>query len=88
MDRNRLYKIEIDGLIVGEIWPAQTLSFNVRPGEHEVRVKIDFMSSNRLKINVNSLETIELACRGKGSANALVHTFFKRSAYLDVHQVT
>lgn len=67
MDRNRLYKIVIDGVTVGELWPGQVGTFAVSAGSHNVEVKIDFMKSNELTVQVAATQIAELACRGHGS---------------------
>lgn len=88
MDRNRLYKVVVDGKTVGELWPKENGFFNLAPGEHRLFVKIDFMRSKELSIAFEPGETVELACRGGGSALALFRTIFRRSAYLDLHEIT
>lgn len=88
MDRNRLYKVTIDGRDEGEFWPNQRLSFDVGAGEHRVVVKIDFMRSNELVVPVQAGDVVDLTCSGRGSALALWNTFFRRKAYLDLHLMT
>jgi hypothetical protein len=88
MDRNRQYKIVIDGETMGEMWPEKTCYIPVEPGPHQVEIKIDFMGSNRLEVTVDSGETAELACRGHGSPLAFVHTLIKRHNYLELHLMT
>jgi hypothetical protein len=88
MDRNRVYEVVIDGSAVGELWPSQSEWFNVPPGEHLVRVKIDFMGSNELHVAPIEGEVLELTCRGRSSPMAIVSTVFKRNTYLDLHAMT
>jgi hypothetical protein len=88
MDRNRLYRVFIDGADAGECWPGQTVSFSVRPGSHTVRVKIDFMGSNEVNVNLGEFEVAELACSGRGSAAAMFRTIFRRNEYLDLHPMS
>jgi len=88
MDRNRLYKVLIDGDEAGTAWPGQRLSFDVPSGEHRVAVKVDFMRSNELAVGAQAGEVVELACCGRGSAIALFNTIFRRNAYLDLHVMT
>jgi len=84
MDRNRVYKISIDGNTVGELWPNQRGAYLVTPGLHRIRVKIDFMKSNELSAEVSDGETLELTCLGHGSLSPFFNTFFRRNAYLDL----
>jgi hypothetical protein len=88
MDRNRVYKVVIDGSDVGELWPSQSDWFNVRLGEHLVRVKIDFMGSNELHVALAEGDLVELACRARSSAMAMFSTVFGRNSYLDLHAIT
>lgn len=85
MDRNRVYKVIIDDLVVGELWPAQSGSFDISAGQHRVRVKIDFMGSRELVVSANAGEVVELTCKGHGSAAAMFNTFFRRNSYVDLH---
>ena len=86
MDRNRLYKVVIDGQQVGELWPGQRLSFDVASGDRRVLVKIDFMRSNELVLAPQPGDVIDLTCTGRGSLMvAFFNTFFRRKAYLDLH---
>ena len=87
-DRNRLYKVLIDDREVGGVWGAQSVAFDVPPGEHTVRIKIDFMGSNTVAVELQQLETAELACRGGGPFRALYTTVFFRNRYLDLHPMT
>jgi hypothetical protein len=88
LDRNRLYRVFIDGQMVGEVWAGHSVAFNVKPGEHAVRLKIDVMGSNTVSVRLKKLETAELACRGGGSLWALWRTVFFRNRYLDLHPIT
>jgi hypothetical protein len=82
MDRNRVYKVLIDGEVSGELWPDKSETFRVRPGEHRVQVRIDFMKSNEFSTSIEDGQSLELQCSGKGSAMALFNTLFRRNAYL------
>ncbi len=88
MDRNRLYKVVIDGSIACELWPNQNIRIDVPPGQHNVRVKIDVMGSNEMAVQLEAGEVVELACRGNGSLLALFNTLFRRNSYLDLHFIT
>ena len=88
VDRNRLYKVLVDGKEVGELWPGQRLSINAPSGERRVLVKIDFMRSNELVLSPESGEVVDLTCTGRGSPMAFFNTVFRRKAYLDLHPMT
>jgi len=88
MDRNRRYKVIVDGSAVGELWPKENGLFDFPPGEHRIHVKIDFMRSNEMTVSAESGEVLELSCTGRGSLPALFRTIFRRSSYLDLHRIT
>jgi hypothetical protein len=88
MDRNRVYKVVVDGETSGEIWPNQLGTYSVTPGEHRVQVRIDFMKSNEMSVSLDDGQTLELTCSGRGSAWAFLHTVFRRNAYLSLQSKT
>lgn len=88
MDRNRRYKVLIDGQVVGKLRKNQSESYGVTSGEHQVRVKIDFVKSNSLTVSVPVGQTLNLNCRGHGSLVALFNTLFRWNKYLDLEQVS
>ncbi len=88
MDRNRIYKVVIDGKTVGELWPGQAGFFDVSPGAHRVRVKIDLMGSPELEVSLDRGQVIDLLCTGAGSAMAMFTTLFRRNSYLDLRPMT
>lgn len=88
MDRNRLYRIEVDGSIVGEVWPNQSAFIALSPGAHTIKVKIDFMSSNELQVEIHPGDAVRLVCRGSGSVVALFRTLFKWKSYLTLERAS
>jgi hypothetical protein len=88
MDRNRVYKVVLDGTVAGELWPGKSERFSVEPGAHKVRVKIDFMKSNEMDISAVDGQTVELACRGHSSLLAMFNTVFNRNRYLNLDHMT
>lgn len=88
MDRNRVYKVMIDGDLVGELWPEQIGTFNVGTGTHTVRVKIDFLKSDPLAVDLEAGGIAELACRGAGSLTALLRALTRPTRYLALHPIT
>jgi hypothetical protein len=47
-DKRRAYKVLIDGAEIGRIRDGETRDFPVSPGQHTVRVKIDWTGSEEL----------------------------------------
>jgi len=48
-DRWRRYWLELDGTKVATIAPKSTLSIDISPGYHRLRITIDWCSSNTLE---------------------------------------
>lgn len=88
MDRNRQYKVLIDGQMVGNLWKNQSESYGVTSGEHQVRIKIDFLKSNALTVSIPVGQTVNLYCRGHGSLVALFNTLVRWNKYLDLDLVS
>ena len=49
-DAFRAYRIIIDGTRAGELWPGGEVECPVVPGEHEVRVHIDWTGSRPVRV--------------------------------------
>jgi hypothetical protein len=61
------FSVIIDGIDRGEVWARQTKALDVRPGEHEVRVKRGrLITSNIIKVTVDSTKTVDVACSIRG----------------------
>jgi hypothetical protein len=71
--RLRSYRVFIDGALVGRIAANQTLSFPVTPGEHRLRVKVDWTGSREIGVTVPP--DPQLICGGPGQGTFL--TFAK-----------
>ena len=56
-DALRKYHIIIDGSKAGTISPGKTVEFPVEVGNHTIKVKIDWYSSDTLSLNVEANET-------------------------------
>jgi hypothetical protein len=82
IDRNRLYKVVVDGRTEGDLWPEQVGFFSLAPGEHCIKVTIDSVT-----VFLETDEVVDLACRGKDRAT-LFNTIVRRRAYLDLSVMT
>lgn len=61
-DRFRAYKAFLDGAEVGRIQRDQTMKLDVDPGDHEIFLTIDWVSSNKLVFRVKPNEEVYLEC--------------------------
>jgi hypothetical protein len=62
VDRARAYKVLIDGEIAGEIRHGESRSFNVPPGRHQLRLKIDWAMSKSMDIDLPSGAQATIRC--------------------------
>jgi hypothetical protein len=61
-DRLREYRIFIDGQQVGDIKPGETEVFTLPPGRHELRLKIDWGSSEKLQVDLGDNDRAQFVC--------------------------
>ncbi|MFJ3224597.1 hypothetical protein ACIPJS_14760 [Streptomyces sp. NPDC086783] len=67
-DLLRGYEVLIDGRKVGQVRRRQRARYDVTPGPHTVRMRIDWCSSPDVKITVAAGESVTLICEPNGSA--------------------
>jgi len=82
MDRNRRYKVLLDGRPVAEVWPAETAKVRAEPGRHRVQIRIDIYRSNEVTVDLSNGEQVELVCLGRGVWRSLVAGLFRWHSYL------
>lgn len=61
-DRLRAYQVYIDGQKMGQIKPDETEIFDVPPGRHELRLKIDWGSSETLQVDLGEHDVAKFVC--------------------------
>jgi hypothetical protein len=66
-DRLRSYEVEVDGKKGARLKPGGTANVPVAPGNHGVRITIDWCSSRRVEVSVAEGETRRLRCRAAGN---------------------
>lgn len=54
INRFRAYKIILDGICVEKIKNNQNIELNIKPGNHEIYLKIDWCKSNKVKFRGDS----------------------------------
>ena len=90
-DRLRDYKIELDGTIIGTIADGQKKSFDVKPGSHVLRMKIDWGGSNRLSFQAHSGKNLHFKCasraRGAKVFLAIVYASVLAQRYIKLELV-
>jgi hypothetical protein len=85
-DRIRDFLVILDGQEIGRIADGGSKTFIVPPGEHELRLKIDWCGSKTLKISLRAGERVALRCgsslRGFRLLLALFYITVGRNRYL------
>lgn len=70
-DRARAYKVVIDGATVGSLRHGQEDVFEVAPGAHSVRLRLDWAGSESMTVDLAPGEEARLQCGSRGGKAAL-----------------
>ncbi len=62
-DRFRKYIVEVDASDVGKIGNDSTATFELSPGEHRLRLRIDWTGSKTISFRAEPGETVDFVCR-------------------------
>ncbi|MDY6965783.1 MAG: hypothetical protein SVM80_07425 [Halobacteriota archaeon] len=62
VDGARKYRIILDNKELGVISRGEIKDFEIRPGMHEVFLKIDWCRSNKLQFNIQENQRIKFIC--------------------------
>ena len=85
-DRLRVYRVLLDGIEIGRVGNGETKSFDVKPGQHHLALKIDWGSSNAIDFGIANDQSVKFMCgsnlRGFRLAIGLYYAIFARSKYL------
>lgn len=73
-DNLRKYKLVIDGEQCGTIGRGETVTQQLEPGRHSVKLTINWCSSEKLTVDIAGDETVKLWCRPR--ANPLTVLWF------------
>lgn len=82
-DLIRSYKIVLDGEVVGKIKQKREATIDVAPGEHTLRMKIDWTGSPEIPFTISAGETLEFVCRPAGTATDF-GDLASKDAYIDL----
>jgi hypothetical protein len=84
-DRMRPYRVLVDNELVGMVGDQEVQIFSVSPGEHTVWLKLDWTTSNKVKVLVGDTEQVSLVCRpGGGDLSAGFDAIFKHRRYIEL----
>lgn len=80
-DRFRAYHVLIDGQDVGEIRLGESTAFEVSEGRHEVFLKIDWVRTKSIVLNLDQGEKAKLSCGARTPILALYWATLGRKRY-------
>ena len=84
-DRMRPYRVLVDNELVGMVGDQEVQTFPVSSGEHTVWLKLDWTTSNKVKVFVGETEQVSLVCRpGGGDLSTGFDAIFKRRRYMEL----
>lgn len=90
-DSLRNYLVELDGIIIGKIANGQSESFEVKPGTHVLRLKIDWGGSNEVKFKISKNEIIRFRCasrmKGFRAWLVIVYAVFLSNRYIELERI-
>lgn len=61
-DRLRPYRVIIDDQKIGAIKPGETEVFSFPPGSHQLQLKIDWASSEKLQVDLGDDDQVKFVC--------------------------
>ena len=89
-DKLRAYQVVVDGNSIGEINDGDTKSFDVKPGVHTLRMKIDWGGSNEVEFKLSRNETINFRCAssmtGLRGWFGVVYVLFLPNRYVELER--
>lgn len=89
-DRLRSYRVELDGKIIDQIKDGEFKSFDVGPGKHSLRLKIDWARSNKVVFEMEEGEDVDFVCRSALAGKewmASIYAIFLPHKYIELEQV-
>jgi hypothetical protein len=92
VDRRRAYRVCIDGETAGKIKPGEAQVFEISPGQHELQLKIDWCTSDRLKIDAGDTGQAKFLCKPRATQGSRMRLGFQilyaitwgRTRYIDL----
>ncbi len=85
-DSLRAYQVEIDGQRVGKLRPGQVKDFPVLPGEHGIRLMVDWCSSPVRIVRLSPGQWTHFVCRPNGWFFEVWRIFFSAGDYIRLDQ--
>lgn len=85
-DRIRAYRVLLDGNEIGRIGNGETKSFDIKPGQHQLALKIDWCGSAAINFGIANDQCVKFQCgsnlRGFRLFLAVYYAIFAWRKYL------
>lgn len=87
-DRGRPYAVLLNGQKIGQVANGESVEFEILPGHHLLRLRIDWMGSPALSFEIEPGEDAEFTCQsGCGTPIfALVRSLWQRDAWVELER--
>jgi hypothetical protein len=87
-DAIRAYQVELDGEVIGKINRGESVGFDIQPGRHRLRLKIDWCGSPDIDFEIQTGQVLKFECGNNVPALLdLIYITFLRNKYLWLRQV-
>lgn len=91
-DRLRAYRVLLDDTEIGRLGYGESKTFAVPPGQHQIRLTIDWCGSNTVTFHVEDGQTLSFDCgsalQGLRLLLALFYALFAWNSYLWIRPVS
>jgi hypothetical protein len=87
-DAVRAYQVELDGEIIGSLKRGELNGFDIQPGRHRLRLKIDWCSSPYVYLEIQLGQVMKFQCGNNVPMFLeLIYVSFLRNKYLWLRRV-
>lgn len=91
-DRLRDYSVILDGIQTGKIGNGETKEFPIPPGQHELRLKVDWCGSNAIQFAASNNDILGFSARsnlqGVKLLAAVWYVFFAPKSWIVLERET
>jgi len=88
-DSARRYRVLIDGVQRALLGDDDTVQLSVTPGEHRLRLTVDWRGSREMLLNLKHDEIVRLECRPQARLwSVLLYVTVWRNDYISLNTVT
>ena len=75
-DRLRSFRVTLENEVIGSIANGQEATFDIEPGPHTLRLKVDWAKSNTVKFEIHPEQTMYFTCASRARGIKVLLTIF------------